>query len=376
VDELTSTERLKFRLLGEGMRVTEAARGRLMEATSGRPATPADYASTSGLILSMADDVWVNAPVPDHNPAMVSPDACTLDVRDGSFLLVTGGHEPEPVSVWVPPEYHHDVNAAHEPFTAYAHTHGDRVRIAPIEGCSMRCRFCDLPYEFAYRKKDPQAFVEAVDRALRDPVQPAAHVLISGGTPNQRDVDYVREVYTRVLEAFPTTPIDIMMVPVKDLLDPTWLATSGVHEISVNIELIGDEIASKLMPQKHRVGLNSYLDYMENAASVLGPSRVRSMLMVGLEPLEATLEGVRLIAERGCVPVLSPFRADPITPLASARPPSWEELVECYLRARDITAKYDVSLGPSCAPCTHNTLTLSTAGHGDAYHCFGKPVTI
>ncbi len=55
------------------------------------------------------------------------------------------------------------------------------------------------------------------------------------------------------------------------------------------------------MRHKYNQGLAFYLDYIEQAAAALGPGRVRSMLMVGLEPMEMTLAGVAAIAERGGV---------------------------------------------------------------------------
>lgn len=288
--------------------------------------------------------------------------------------MITGGGLSTSAALWVPPQYHHELNTSGEPFTKYAYTHADRVRIAPIAGCSMRCRFCDLPYEFAYQKKPTDRFVEAVSRALSDQVQPASHVLISGGTPNARDIDYVRKVYEEVLTAFPSTPIDIMMAPLEDLIDPAWLANSGVAEVSANIEIVNEDVARKIMPQKHRrIGISAYMSYLERAAATLGPNRVRSMLMVGLEPVEDTLRGVRLIAERGCIPVLSPFRPDSKTPLAYNTPPSSLQLRETFLRARDITEVFGVPLGPRCIPCSHNTLTLRGPDKEAENFQYGQP---
>ena len=101
----------------------------------------------------------------------------------------------------------------------YVYTHGDRVRLAPIQGCGMVCKFCNIPYEDRYNVKPIDAMIEALHTALEDPVQPARHVLISGGTPKQADVQFLRETYRRVLNEFPDTPVDIMMVPVDGLLD-------------------------------------------------------------------------------------------------------------------------------------------------------------
>jgi hypothetical protein len=240
----------------------------------------------------------------------------------------------------------------------------------------MTCKFCNLPYEFRYRTKRVEGLVDSVRRALADPVQPAHHVLISGGTPKSADVEYVREVYEAVITGFPDVPVDIMMVPRDDLMDPVWLDEIGVGELSVNLEIYNLELAGKLMRQKAKQGREHYLDYLEKAAGTLGSYRVRSMLMVGLEPVEDTLAGVDAIAARGAVPVLSPFRPDPKTPLRDLQPTGSDRLEEIYLRARDITMGHDVPLGPSCIPCSHNTVTLASSGSGTASRCFGEPVMI
>ena len=78
--------------------------------------------------------------------------------------------------------------------------------------------------------------------------------------------------------------------------------------------------------------------------------------------MEATLDGVAAIAERGGVPVLSPFRPDPATPLRDRKPSGAAELEQTYLRAVDVAAEHDITLGPDCPPCTHNTLSFVTPG--------------
>ena len=367
---LTQAEHLKFRLLSEGIVLEGAAQDYIDRANGGRAMTPADYASTSGIILELEDEVWVNAPIELYNPNFVSDSPFHL-VLDAGLLAVEGDGLHSAARFWLPPAYHGEVNDEGEPYNSFAFTHGDRVRISPIEGCSMACKFCNLPYEFRYRTKRTDGLVDAVRVALEDPIQPAHHVLISGGTPRPRDVEYVREVYAAVASMFPDVSVDIMMVPRPGLMDPEWLGEIGIDEVSVNLEIYNEEIGRSLMRQKAAQGRHVYLDYLEHATKVLGPGRVRSMLMIGLEPLADTLVGVEEIARRGAVPVLSPFRPDAKTPLADWSPPEPENLEDAYLQAVEIVERHGVPLGPSCIPCSHNTLTL--AGPMGAYRTFGRP---
>jgi hypothetical protein len=365
VTALTAVQRMKLQLLADGLAVDDDAAARLRAVNDDRSLTPADYASTSGLILELAGEVWVNAPIATYNPSFVRSPRHHLRVEDDQ-LVVEGPDAAATARVWLPPRYHGQDDEDFGPFNNYAFTHGDRVRLAPIRGCGMTCQFCNIPYEDRYGTKPAEALVTALDRALRDELQPARHVLISGGTPHARDADYLRDVYRTVLKTFPEVDIDIMMSPAHDVLDLEELDELGVHELSINLEITNQALASRMMRQKHAQGLDHHLGWLAKAADVLGGHRVRSMLMVGLEPLEDTVRGVELILERGCVPVLSPFRPDEATPLRNLAPPSAAQLEETYLAAVELADAAGVALGPTCAPCTHNTLTFVPSSAIDA----------
>lgn len=354
---LSDAERLKFRLLAEGLAVSSAARSRLDELRGRRKLTPADYSSTSGIILRLEDEVWVNAPIAEHNGNFVHAPRNRLDVTSDGFV-VCSGDLGSAASVWLPPLYHDQPLSTGRPANHFAFTHGDRVRLSPIRGCAMRCAFCNIPFEDRYGTKPVDSMIEALETAFADPLQPAQHILISGGTPVPRDVLFLRDVYERVLLRFPDRQVDIMMVPVDGLFDLPRLKELGLHDLSINVELFNPAVARDLMPQKHRRGFAHYLDFIADAVQVLGEGRVRSMLMVGLEPIEDTLAGVREILQVGGIPVLSPFRPDPSTPLRDRAPLTAEAYEEIFVSATELAEEADVWLGPTCPPCTHNTLTL------------------
>ena len=133
----------------------------------------------------------------------------------------------------------------------------------------------------------------------------------------------------------------------------------GYWWLIVVFGLLALQAARKYMAGKARLGLAHYLDYIDSAAELFGEGRVRSLLLVGLEPMDDTLRGVEELAKRGCDPTLSPFRPDPSTPLQNLAPPTVDVLMETYLRSQEIVSRYPgVQLGPRCVPCQHNTLTF------------------
>jgi hypothetical protein len=149
--------------------------------------------------------------------------------------------------------------------------------------------------------------------------------------------------------------------------------------LSVNLEINDLDIARRITPNKARqLGRQLYLDYIARAVDVFGLGQVQSLLIVGdsAEPLSSTLVGVRELVDRGCVPVLSPFRPDPNTPMAALPPPTIDEMRRAYDQALNICASSGTGLlpGPRCVPCHHNTIAFPDAG--DFYVPLGRDLTM
>ena len=376
-EEFTQAQRLKFALLDRGLSLTESAIAALHGLNGDRSLSPHDYASTSGMILQLDGDVWVNAPIESYNSNFVSHSPYKLSHNDGGFTVHGDGLSSSAL-FWPQPAYHGTTGPS-GPMNNFVVTHGDRARISPIRSCAMTCTFCNVPFDDpidVYMLKDVPAMLAAADVALTDPLQPAQHLLISGGTPKPKDIGWLSGLYERMLTELQGAPLDIMMVPLPGLLDLGRLAALGLNELSINIELFNRERAREFARQKYHQGIDLYLDFIEHSAKELGVGRARSMLMVGLEPLEDTLAGVRAIAQRGGTPVLSPFRPDPGTPLANLRPPDADLMMNAYLRARDISSSYGVPLGPDCAPCTHNTLNFANESDGAPRYRYERPAML
>lgn len=370
--DLEAAQRLKVDLMTEGLSIDPETKQFLVESDD-VPLTLADYASTSGVTLKLDGDVWVNAPISEFNPNFVEAPTSSLVVENDKLFVVRDGNAYG--AEFIPVPSYHDKNLQDgTPVKWIAITHSDRVRLSPIKGCAIQCDFCDIPFdkaddEPAYRgQKVIGNILEAAGVALQDPVLPAQHVLISGGTPRKRDYGYENEVYERMVAENPDVDVDIMMVPMPGLLNIRRLGEIGVHGLSINIELWNKDIALRTMRSKAKASRELYLGFIEKAAEQFDEGRVRSLLMVGIEPIEDTLKGVEALAQRGCDPVLSPFRPDPITPLRDMKPSTADELLEVWQRSQEIVSKYDgVKLGPRCVPCMHNTLTFAD-GSEDYYH--------
>jgi len=355
----TTDQELKMYLLAHGVRIEPEAERVWNERFHG-PMSLSEYASTSGICVYTATGNYINIPFVESFTQTTEGKF----IFDGDFAIVLQDHRI-PVSVIPVPAYHHMMyndNGTEYPYTNIGVTHTDRCRISPIEGCSWVCTFCDLPYEKRYRKKPKHELLRAVELAKDDPLSPARHVLISGGTPRPEDESWIDDVYAFIAQNSPI-PVDVMMPARHDMNYPKWLRSVGVNMLSINIEVWDIARAMRIMPNKARqLGRDHYLEYIAEAVKVFGVGFVQSLIVFGeaIEPLESTIEGVRSLAERGCIPVLSPFRPDFTTPMGKMSPASMEEMRRVYSEAVEICDRSGTGVkpGPRCVPCQHNTVSF------------------
>jgi len=357
---LTVEQELKLYLLAHGVRIDPAAEASWLDQFGG-PLTLNEYASTSGVALYTHDGIWINAPFIE---AFTEQTEARLICEGGKFAL-TRGSLVVPVNVVPVPAYHQETYEDGErrlPYTNLGVTHTDRCRISPIEGCAWVCTFCDLPYDFRYRKKPREEMLRVVQKAKSDRLAPARHVLVSGGTPKPADEPWIDEIYEFIAQNA-AMPVDVMMPARKDMGYPARLKAAGVNMMSINVEIFDKDRARRITPHKARLlGVDHFIDYIGEAVKVFGVGFIQSLMVFGsaIESMESTLAGVRAIAERGGMPVLSPFRPDPATPLGNQPPASLEEMKRVYGESLEICERTGtgVKLGPRCIPCHHNTVTF------------------
>jgi len=366
---LDTARRLKVECLANGICISEAAREAL---TFGEhPLSVFEYPTTSGVTFFTQDDIYVNGPF--HGVYQKTARAI-LDVsrKDGTFAVRWDDFE-QTVEVMPLPGFLEARNSEGGRICSVVMSHADRARLSPISGCAFNCQFCDtnlMPYRVASKEE----VLEGLAAALADSVLPARHVLISGGTPSPEDWPAIDETVEAVLRCCPL-PVDVMLAPREDSLATVdKLVAWGTHGFAINLEIFDDDIARRLVPEKAELGRKTYARWIERAVELTGGrGRVRSLLLVGLEPMERTLEGVEWLARLGCDPVLSPFRPGSGTPLESHPVPDAALLTRLWLEASEVVSQYDVRLGPRCIPCQHNALAFPDGTDAYYFSCKADP---
>ncbi len=345
-------ERTKLELLADGVRLSVGAVARLT--ATGHPLSVFEYPTTGGITICLPKVGYVNAPF--HGP-YAERARWTLDANpdSGAFTLIKGD-ESIPVRPLPLPCYLGMLDSKGRRVDEVAMSHADRVRLSPLAGCAFRCTFCD------FHQKDyffHERVVEALAIATGDTSLPPRHVLVSGGTPNARQSEMLVDLVADLV-GMTVLPVDFMYTPRHDTVD--WvdrLIDGGIHGLSINLELFGISALKHHAPQKAAIGRDTFSAHIERAVERFGkPGRVRSLLIVGLEPLQDTIDGVRWLCERGCQPALSPFRPAAGTPLETVAPPSLDLLTAAWEETREIAAYHGIAPAPTCVPCQNNCIAF------------------
>jgi hypothetical protein len=263
---------------------------------------------------------------------------------------------------------------------------GDRLRVHVTNRCrfkksvgndgeDMGCRFCNMcasgEQEYVFDQETVREVVQAYLKRANRPDNKRAkkfqfdHFLVGGQSPDDKGGEHLLELIALLKEMAPDKRIYAMILPPqgnKARESVIRLVKNGVAEVSFNMELFSDVYANLHMPGKAKAcPRDSYVTALNIARFVMDdrdPECVRTMFVVGLEPISSLKQGLRLFIDNGVQPMLSVFRPLPGTPLETALPPTLWELYDLYTEIEKWCEEKDIHLGPSCLYCQNNTLSL------------------
>lgn len=211
---------------------------------------------------------------------------------------------------------------------------GDHLLVHPGAVCGFSvhgapCRFCLEGARGPTDRASMPTVADVVDvvRAAFD--EGVASLVYVNGSPFEAEDGGMAFLapYVEAIRKHFDTIVAVQVHPPKALswIDRTY--AMGVDALSFNLEIFDPELLNRHCIGRSRyIGRERYLEALEHAARVFPSGTVWSDLVVGMEPLESTLEGIDTLAGMGVLPVLGlrrpatggqPLAPDAVAPLVA-----------------------------------------------------------
>lgn len=219
----------------------------------------------------------------------------------------------------------------------------------------ISCKFCALPD--SGEPFEIQDVFEVIDAYLEDC---SFDNFLIGGASNifTKGWDTILTI-SEYISSHTDKDIYLMTTPPSNPAVLGELKSAGITQVSFNIEIFDRTIARDIMPGKGVIPLQVYLSALKNAVKLWGRTgNVRSMIMVGLEPISSLLKGIEMLAQMGVQPILSPFGPRAKTDLEQFIPLTTDTLIWIYKKTVEICKPYGLFPGPDSINGQNNTLSL------------------
>ena len=271
-----------------------------------------------------------------------------LDVCRGNFVITHAGNTVVDVNFPQTPAFYKSRLSSGRLGNQIGTLYGGRsLGIFVYGSCALvdanaACRYCSIApnrsrqTEFVEVVK-PREVYELVKAALESDPTLFSQVMINGGNFKDRNRGF--RYYTSVCEAArraindcqKSTQVELHLIifPPASVSLVDALAEFDVC-VAMNTEVFDRNLFAEYCPGKMDLGGHDVIfSTLDRAVKVLGPGRVFSIFVGGLESLESLRRGIDHAFCRGVIPIINVFHADPGTPLASRPSPDAGFIIDC-----------------------------------------------
>jgi len=266
--------------------------------------------------------------------------------EDGCELAHEG--ERLPVELLAAPQYYHQTTRAGARMGSFSSLHDKLLILHPLMGCGFfadqgkACQYCQydsMLNEAIPPLRDPLELVEVVRAALAEREVDTVY-LYNGHVPgDQAGLDRLISLIALLRRHLGHRQIALETVAPRDTSMIDDLYAAGLDVLICNLELFNEERFATVCPGKQvEGGQEAIWRALGHAASVFREGAVVSHLILGLEPVESTISGMKALVGHGVVPLLIPFRPLPGTPLEHTALPDMDAAEEAFLTLYNILA--------------------------------------
>jgi hypothetical protein len=229
---------------------------------------------------------------------------------------------------------------------------------------NQQCAFCNLvstskTYGSVLRRKGLDDIGEVASAAWKEGA--VRHVDITGGCSSPKiEVKVVSELLESIRRhtGFDTIPGVLLPSPAKgEAIDRYHEA--GIAALGYSMEIWDEKYYKAICPGKaESTSHGEFIESVKKAVKVFGEGNVFVMFVMGLEPKETFLEGIRELSSLGVNFAPYIWAPNPGSKLWGHRAPFAEWYAETTLEAADIVRASGVPSGAnnSCYQCDGNTL--------------------
>ena len=293
-----------------------------------------------------------------------------IRMMNGDRMLFHRGEEICPVS-WIDrPDYYGRTTSQNHEMVKIGQIGGEDCLFFCYQNyCShfgkhKQCLFCNLTatsstYDSVLKKKDIEAIGEVAAAAFSEGM--VNHVLLTGGCFNhEREVDLVARIIDSIRShaGFDRIPGTILPSPATNDAIRRYFDT-GIQAIGYSMEIWDEDLYRGICPGKSEATSHQeFLQSIEEAVRVFGPGNVYGVFVMGLEPKDTFLEGVRVLSEIGANIVPFVWSPNPGSRLYGHRAPEARWYVDAVTEAAEIVARSGVPPGTEnhCYRCDGNSL--------------------
>ena len=228
-----------------------------------------------------------------------------------------------------------------------------------------QCLFCNLvstsqTYDLVLKKKATQDIGEVAKAAFSE--SNVKHILLTGGCFNhQKEIEVVTDIVRTISEyaGINRVPGTILPSPAKNLDEIEKYYDSGINAIGFSMEIWDEMLYRAICPGKSKsFSHDEFVNSIRNAVEVFGEGNVYGVFVMGLEPRETFLDGVRVLTSLGANVVPFVWSPNPSSKLEGHRAPTSKWYIETIMEAAQIVIDAKIPSGTEnhCFKCDGNSL--------------------
>jgi len=172
------------------------------------------------------------------------------------------------------------------------------------------CTFCCFDGGDTNVTRSVEEIIEAFDLATED--KKGYNLTLSTGLVGPEDYDFLVDSVARLRQGIGDSALALEITPLVEN-EYYWLQelkAAGLDTLMVPLDCATEDSRSRFTPGKAQMLTGNYWGTVEAAVEYFGKGNVTSSIIVGLDPIENTLQAMKRMGSIGVVPEPVPVRWD------------------------------------------------------------------